>query len=134
MLDDNEFEPQWLKVGVAAELAKRYGEEGHDFMNGLALMLEGALPEATQIERSGNWFGPKKLQRIIITLNDIRYVLATGEHGALQATCTHIVRGIALKTETFSVPEWLELLGAALQERAQTHRVTREALANWVEI
>ena len=133
MLDD-EFEPQWLKIGVAAELAKRYGEEGRDFMNGLATMLENALPEATQIERGGGWFGPKKLQRIIITLDDMRYVLAAPERGSLQASCTHIVRGIALKTESFTVAEWLEVLGAALQERARTHRATREALANWVEI
>ena len=133
MLDD-EFEPQWLKIGVAAELAKRYGAEGRDFLNGLATMLEHALPEATQIERGGGWFGPKKLQRIIITLDDMRYVLSAGERDSLQATCTHIVRGIALKTETFTVAEWLELLGAALQERARTHRDTREALANWVEI
>lgn len=130
---ESQFEPGWLKVGVAAELARRYGEEGRGFLSSLAALLERALPEAIEIERTGGWFAPKVLHRIVITLDSDRYSIEDGGRAGLIAAKTRVVRGIALKTEQMGVPQWLDELGAALQARASTHRDTREALEKFVE-
>jgi hypothetical protein len=118
----------WLKFGVAAELSKKYAADQRDFFSMLALLLEGALPEETTIERRGGLFTKKTLHRIIITLGDNRYTIEDPGRGSLIATRTHIVRGIALKTETVAIPEWIDELAAALNERAQTSQAAREAL------
>jgi hypothetical protein len=41
--------PQRLKLGIAAKMAKRYGADQHDFFKSLPLMLEGSLPDETEI-------------------------------------------------------------------------------------
>ncbi len=132
MLDEME-RPGWLQVGVAGELARKYGEDSRDFFASLATMLESALPQETQIERRGGWFAPKVLHRITVQMGDNRYCLESPERGGLRATRTHFVRGIALKTEDVAVGEWLNELGAALDERAQSSRATREALGKFVD-
>jgi hypothetical protein len=65
-------------------------------------------------------------------LGDDRYILEDPGHGNLQATRTRIVRGIALKTETISVQEWVQELGSILDERARTSAAAREALSRLV--
>jgi hypothetical protein len=129
----DEFEQQdWVKFGVAAALSKQYAADQRVFLELLAQMLEGALPGETEVGRRGGLFSKKTVQRVAVTLGDNRYTLEDPGRGLLQATRTHIVRGIALKTEPIPVQEWLEEMGAALDERVRTNAAAREALARMV--
>lgn len=121
-----------LRLGVAAELAKRYGADERDFLRALAAMLERALPDDVQIERTG-WFGKGPVKRLSVTLGDNIYALEDLGRGPLQATRARIVRGITLKTDAVAVAPWIEELGAALQERAQTSEAARDALSRLTE-
>lgn len=124
----------WLQFGVAAELHKKYAADQRDFIELLALMLEGALPEETEIERRGGLFSKKHVAQIRVTLGEDRYLLEKPERGGVQASHTRVVRGIALKTEPMPVDEWVSTLGAALEERAKTSAAAREALQRIVAV
>jgi hypothetical protein len=130
----DEFEQQeWLKFGVAAMLSRQYAADQRAFLERLAPMLEGALPEETEIGRRGGLFSKKVVQRVTVTLGENRYALEDPGRGALKATRTHVVRGIALKTEEVPIQEWLAELGARLDERARASAAARAALSRWVE-
>lgn len=131
MQDDFE-QQEWVKFGVAATLSKQYAADQRDFLELLAQMLEGALPQETQIERRGGLFAKKVVRRVVVAMGENRYALEDPGHGPLRATRTHVVRGIALKTEEIAVQDWLAELGAALDERARTSAQAREALARLV--
>lgn len=127
------FEQQeWVKFGVAAALSKQYTADQRFFLEMLAQMLEGALPGETEIGRRGGLFSKKTVQRVAITLGENRYALEDPGRGPLQATRTHIVRGIALKTEPMPIEDWIVEMGAALDERARTSAAAREALSRLV--
>jgi hypothetical protein len=130
----DEFEQQeWVKFGVAAMLSRQYAADQRTFLERLAQMLENALPDETQVGRRGGLFGGKQVQRVVVSLGDNRYTLEHLGRGALRATRTHVVRGIALKTEEFPVEEWLAEVGVLLDERARASAAARAALARWVE-
>ncbi len=122
----------WMKLGVAAELSRAYNRDGRDFFQGLVLMLQNALPHETTVEMRGGWFAKKVPQRVVVNLGEDRLSLESPENGALRATQTHVVRGIALKTEEMSTEKWLQLLGAILEERAQSSQAARDALEKMV--
>lgn len=131
MSDDFE-QQEWLKFGVAATLSKQYATDERQFLEQLAVMLESALPGEIDIARKGGLFTKKTVQRVTVTFGDNRYALEDQGRGPLQAAKTRIVRGIALKTELMTVPDWLTEIGAALDERARTSARAREALSRLV--
>jgi hypothetical protein len=131
MLEDER--PAWLQIGVAADLAKRYEADQREFFASLAALLEGALPNETQVERRGGLLSKKTLFRVTVTLDENRYALEDGSRGNLLATRTHIVRGIALKTEELPVAEWIGELIAAIEARARHSQAAREALSKFSE-
>jgi hypothetical protein len=127
-MEDLEEEP-WLKVGVAAALARAYAADQRAFLEALAGMMENAMPAHTRVARGGGLFVRNRpVREVAVELADLRYVLAdTGKH-ALSAQRILRKRGIVLKTETLSVEDWIEALVAALQEHAQQSREAAEAL------
>ena len=127
------FEQQeWVKFGVAAALSKQYAADQREFLGLLAQMLEGALPGEVEIARKGGLFSKKTVQRATVTMGDYRYALEDPGRGPLLASRIRVVRGIALKTETIPVEEWLAELGAALDERAVKSAAAREALKRMI--
>jgi hypothetical protein len=127
------FEQQeWVKFGVAATLSKQYAADQRMFLGLLAQMLESALPGEVEIGRKGGLFAKKTVQRVTVSLGDYKYSLEDPGRGPLLATRMRIVRGIALKTETIPVEQWLAELGAALDERAGSSAAAREALARMI--
>jgi hypothetical protein len=118
----------WERVGVAAALAKQYAEDEREFLSLLATFLEGALPGNIKIDRAG-WFGKKTITRVAVTLDDFNYLLEDPGRGPLVARRARVVRGVALKTEQLSVPQWIEMLSDALDQRASTSQAAREALS-----
>ena len=128
-----EIEPDsWLKLGVAADLTRHYSADQRDFMRLLALLLQDALPDETTLEQRGGLFAKKSLHRLTVSLGTNRYSLEDPGRGPLLATRTHIVKGIALKTEEVAMPEWIAELGAVLEERARGSEAAREALSRLV--
>ncbi len=126
----DEFEQQeWVKLGVAAALSRQYGEDQRNFLEMLADMLSSAMPGEVEIKRRGGLFSKKTLQSVTIVLGDQRYTMEDPGYGSLHASRTKIVRGIALKTEAMEVPDWLESLGASLEEKMRVSSTAREALS-----
>jgi hypothetical protein len=118
----------WERVGVAAALAKQYSQDEREFLSLLAVFLEGALPNDTRVERKG-WFGKKTVCRVAVALDEFNYVLDDPGRGPLQASRARVVRGVALKTEQLPVPQWIEVLSVAIDQRASTSQAAREALS-----
>ncbi len=127
---EDEFEQQeWFKFGMAATLMKQFASDQRAFLELLAQMLEGALPDETSIEKTGAFFSKKTVKKIVINLGDNRYTIDDTGHGSLQSFKTHIVRGIALKTEPIPVQDWLAELGSALDEKARASAAASKALS-----
>jgi hypothetical protein len=131
MSDDFE-QQEWVKFGVAATLSRQYAADQRTFLELLAQMLEGALPGEAEIGRRGGLFSKKTVQRVTVTLGEHRYTLEDLGRGPLHATRARVVRGISLKTDEIPIQNWLDELGAALDERARTSAAARDALARLV--
>lgn len=122
-----------LSIGVAAHLARAYGDDARDFLETLALLLQTSLPDNTTIERGGAfWARVRPLKRLGVELSEETFALQS-ENGPLEAQITRRVRGVAIKTESVSVEEWIARLSARLAERAGQNRAAREALEKWLD-
>ena len=122
-----------MQLGVAAYLAKSYGEDERDFLESAALMLERALPGATRIERGGAfWAKVRPVKSLKITLGEHEFTVQAQHNAPLQTAIVRSVRGIALKTESVSMAVWIERLSAALGERAAQSQAARQALEAWL--
>ena len=130
----DEFEEQeWVKIGVAATLAKQFAADQKSFLELTANLLESALPTETEIARKGGFFVRKKtVERITATLGEDRFTLEDTGHGPLQASRVRVVRGIALKTQSIPVEEWVAAVSEHIQARAEAHQAARDALARFV--
>lgn len=123
-----------MQIGVAAYLAKTYGEDERDFLESAALMLERALPDATLVERGGAfWRRSRPVERLTVSLGEDEFILEKPDNAPLSASIRRRVRGIALKTETVPMAAWIARLSAALSARAAQSREAREALEAWLQ-
>jgi len=113
--DLEEFTP----LSVTAALASSYGRDVRGFLPLLAIVLQGALPDETTVERRGGVFVREKpVRKVSVALGDLTYTLEDTGRGPLAAHRVKVVRGITLKTEPLPVDLWLADLGAAIAERA----------------
>jgi hypothetical protein len=92
----------------------------------LSTKLAQALPLRARV-RHGGIFGQGRVEGVDADLGDWRYALHL-EHGQPIAERTHVVRGIALKTERLAVDAWLDELSAALADLAASSAREREAI------
>lgn len=84
----------------------------------LATKLERALPGRVQVHRGG-FFSNRAVQQIQIELGAWRLALHM-EHDYPVTERTHIVRGIALKTEQLPLDAWIICLSQSLSDLAAT--------------
>ncbi len=112
---------------LAASLRADVNDTG-GFMEALANKLGGALPQRAKVERGGGMFShTHPVRRIALNLGDWQYeIVADG--GMLSAARTHLVRGIALKSEPIGLDEWIEALAAELTLLADRSAQDRAAL------
>ena len=123
------FEDQeWVKLGVAAALAKEYQADQRSLLPLLADTFERSFPGNVQ-KRTKGMFGSKHLVSVEIALGDFVFAIEDPGSGSLVASRKRMVRGIALKTETISMAECLQQLGDVLEENARTSAETHNALA-----
>lgn len=101
----------------------------HAFLQALAVRLEDALPGQIRVERGGGLFSRgKDVKRIELDLGEDRYSVEDEGHGRLRSQRVKVVRGIALKTETLNMDEWLQGLSADLAALAERSGQARQAL------
>lgn len=132
MADDDEMALLAQDDGMRFELlASSLRADANDtgaFMEALAEKLGGALPQRAKVERGGGMFSHKHpVRRIALNLGDYEYVVVA-DGGALNASRTHLVRGIALKSEPLGLDEWIETLAAELTDLADRSAQDRAAL------
>ena len=84
----------------------------------LGSKLEGALPQRVRLHRGGV-FSNGAVKSIEIELGAWRLALRM-EHGYPLAERTHVVRGIALKTEQLTLDTWITSLCQGLSDLAAT--------------
>jgi hypothetical protein len=92
----------------------------------LSAKLAQALPARTRLHHAG-MFGGGRVVGVEADLGDWRYGLRL-EHGQPVAERTHVVRGIALKTERLALDTWIDEISAALANLAATSAREREAI------
>lgn len=118
---------------VAASLRADAGDT-RAFLEALARKLEGALPNRVRVERTGGLFSRNHaVGRVQVMLGDWEYDLAAGPGNALDARRTHLVRGVALKSEPVDLDEWIDALSAELAELARHSAQDHAALQRLLE-
>jgi hypothetical protein len=120
-----------LKFSVSAALSRQYADDQRGFLNTVAVMMELAMPGATEIEHRGGWFSRKTIGKLTVRIGESRYSLEDSGQGPLKAHRLHIVRGIALKTDELYVEDWIAEVGEALNEQLRHNASAREALAKF---
>src|SRR5437867_13432839 len=105
-----ETDPGLLAASMAAGLGREAAGDREMFLSLLVEALAPALGERLRVERAG-WLrrdGP--IRRLRLDLDDDHFTLEVGKAGALAATRSRVVRGIALKTETLAMEAWLKAM------------------------
>jgi hypothetical protein len=89
------------------------------FMEGFAARLEGAVPAHVTVERKRDGLFSKSSHVIKIAVEMEQHLYSlTFDAGRLAAWRTKIVRGVTLKSEQMSIPEWLAALHRDIQSLA----------------
>jgi hypothetical protein len=117
-----------MSLGVSAHLARRYGEDQREFVEYLARILEGVMPDEAEVERRGGLFAEKRVRRLSLRLGGHRYTLDVPPKGPPAATRTRIVREVELKTDPMAFQDWLNEVGDALAEHARANERGSDAL------
>ena len=122
----------WLRTGVAAALQAAVSADHEVFMRQLAELFERLPAGSARVERRGSLFGPKRAVTVSLTVGELIYTLRSPSGGPLVAERTHVVRGIAIKTVSMSVEQWLEDVSNALEEQAKRSTQARDALDTFI--
>jgi hypothetical protein len=123
-------EEEVLSAAIAAGLAREAAGDPGIFLDLLTRTLEATAPERVSVARGG-LFGGRAIRRVEVDLDEYRYRLHVGRGGGLTTERTRIVRGIALKTETLSMADWLQDLSRALVDYGRTHEAALDALKRY---
>jgi len=98
-----------------------------ELLQGLARRLAEAFPDLSRLEWSGGFLSAKRVVAFELTTAEARFRLCKAPHG-VQAERAEVVRGIAVKTATLPVDEWLGALSASLSSHAAENSRALEAL------
>lgn len=123
------------KVSLAAAMAQSYERDQFGFATLVALLLEGSLPSAVEVERRPVrlFSSEKRVHAVKVSLGDEVFDLTDpGGNKPLIARKVKIVRGITLKTEQINIDKWLQDLDAALSVYAKNNQSTSEAIADFL--
>lgn len=126
-------EEAWLKLGVAGELSRLYAEDQRRFLDGLAGLVERALPRQAEVRRQGLPWARRRVREIRVQLDDLCLTLEDPGQGPLEARRILVKRGIALKTDEIPVDAWIEELSEAIQEQARRSEDAASALRRFME-
>lgn len=118
----------WESLGVTGSLLSRYEHDQQALLDQLAVFLESTLPRQTSVKRTHGVLGPRRTTALSIELADQRYNLEHSDRSGLQASRTHVVRGVAVRTEPLSVAAWLAEVSGVLASELERTDSNRAAL------
>jgi hypothetical protein len=116
-----------IGMGVAAALGRQYAQEQREFLPMMARILKDSMPESVELIEAGLF--KKTLRGVVVNHEGNRYKLEDPGKGPLQASFIRVVKGIALKTETLTIQEWLAAVSEVLERTAVENASARAALA-----
>lgn len=119
-------EPSQLDFDLLAAALRADTADVGTWVAVLGKKLAGALPYRVRLRRGGI-FGGGDVTGFTVDLGAWRFGMRL-EHGQPAGERTHIVRDIALKTETLPLDIWLDALVGALAEVADTSARERAAI------
>jgi hypothetical protein len=127
--DDVSMQEQGMGFDLLAASLRADATDTKAFLEALATKLGGALPHRVRVERGGGLFShDHPVRQITVNFGDWQYLVSAAPDGALEASRTHAVRGIALKSERTPLDEWIEGLSAALADLSRSSLQDRMAL------
>ncbi len=117
-----------LDVDVLAAALRADSADLEAYVEVLAAKLSTSLPGRVTVKhRRAGLMGPKRIHRIVITLEDSRPEVEVTD-GSVEATWTKVSGGIALKHERVDFDDWLRRLSESLAAEAHRNARTRDAL------
>lgn len=106
--DEMSGEPAQFDLN-AAWFRKAQGDLG-TFVEGFAARMMDALPGRVTVERRGVvLFGRRRVAKVSVAFDAEVYALAL-DGGAVRAERAAVVRGVTLRSERMSLPDWLAAL------------------------
>ena len=115
-----------LNFDLLAAALRADSADMHAWIAALATKLAGALPNRVGVHHGG-LFGNGPVEGVSADLGNWRFALRL-QHGQPVAERTHVVRGIALKSEAIAIDAWIDALSQALAEIAATSARERAAI------
>lgn len=126
----DEFEGDHLvQMGVAGALSRELQEDHELFVQYFAQALQRAFPNEAELRYEGGFLAKKRLAGVSIKLGDDIYSVFKPAKAQIETTRTHVVRGIALKTEPIPIDQWLHEISKQLESRVGKDSQARTALA-----
>ena len=119
-----------VQIGIAGALTRELGQDHEAFVQHLAHALASAFPNEAELRHEGGFLSKKRLAGVSIKLGDDLYSLLKPAKGQIESTKTHVVRGIALKTEPLPIADWLREVSERLEARVSGDSHARSALAS----
>lgn len=130
-----------IEPGRSPAAARRFADvitagarKNSDLVEAVAQKLQASFPLLIEVDRG--IFGSGRAKRIALTVplgNDrLRYQIALGRAGDVEATCSKVVRGVVIRTETVPFDSWAQALFEDLQTYAHSSMQAQEMLQNLV--
>ena len=120
---------EWLRVGVAAEMAKIDSSDAMSMVDSIFELVQKFCPGRTTVRTKG--FLKKVLTGFSVQLTRIQLNLDI-QNGYVQASKTMLSAGIALKTEAISMDEWTNQFINELEKEATQNAQTKAALQKFL--
>jgi hypothetical protein len=111
----------------------RYQQDQQALLEQLATFLEATLPQHTSVRRTLGVLGPRRTTAVNVELGGVRYALAQAQRSGLEANRTRVVRGVAVRTESRSVEDWLNEVSEALATELERTGGGRAALTRLLQ-
>jgi hypothetical protein len=120
----------WESLGVTGALLSRFEQDQQALLDQLAVFLESTLPRQTSVKRTHGVLGPRRTTGLTVDLASAnqRYTLEHSDRSGLQASRTHVIRGVAVRTDPLSVADWLTEVSGVLVTELERTDANRAAL------
>jgi hypothetical protein len=116
-----------LDFDLLAAALRADAADMHTWIAVMGAKLAEAMPARVAL-RHGGFFGNGPVEGASVDLGNWRFGVHL-QHGQPVAERTHIVRGIALKSEVIPLDEWIDALSRELAALAATSARERAAIA-----
>lgn len=127
-MSEDDFD-QALKFEVLAASLRSDQKQSSDMLEGLANMLETALPQGATVVRKGQLFSNKKsVEKVTVKFDEYQYEITREKHGAFKARSQKIVRDVVLKTSEIPFDKCIDNILAELEKLSQNNATARRAL------